>query len=381
MRSERVSTRWPRRGRRIATAAAGVFLLLPLLAVVGGGAPMAVAGGGGAQHEPVYVGVEVCSRCHSGPSAGHQFSKWRASAHADAYAALWSDNARAIAKLSGIPEEPQEAGMCLGCHATAADVEDWQREGAFVVEDGVQCERCHGAGSEYMAAEVMRDPARARKAGLMQPTPAMCMNCHRVKGSHVAVLGSADFDVEAGLAGHRPSRGRQAAANDAARRRVHRTSAATGEPGRAASTSGVQRCGGCHRGERIGYQFSKWRLSAHARRRMPGWATGGGGRPRHASCRAEVQGDPQQADACLRCHAPQLVSGKGKAGTAASAASLVLGRDGVQCEAVTARAARTRRRRSCAIGRPRCRRACSLVRRSGARSATPVAKATATSST
>ena len=67
--------------------------------------------------------VEVCTECHRGAASGHQFSRWRISKHAQAYATLWSEEAKQIARLSGIPEEPQEAAMCLGCHATASEAE------------------------------------------------------------------------------------------------------------------------------------------------------------------------------------------------------------------------------------------------------------------
>ena len=60
-----------------------------------------------------------------------------------------------IARLSGIPQEPQEAAICLGCHATASETEDWEKDDTFHREDGVQCEMCHGPGSEYMDESVM----------------------------------------------------------------------------------------------------------------------------------------------------------------------------------------------------------------------------------
>ena len=71
-----------------------------------------------------------------------------------------------MARLAGIADEPEKAPVCLGCHATAAETEPWERDPAFRLEDGVQCEKCHGPGSEYMAEKVMRDPEAARRAGL-----------------------------------------------------------------------------------------------------------------------------------------------------------------------------------------------------------------------
>ena len=49
---------------------------------------------------PVYVGSKVCTQCHRGPIAGHQFSLWRMSKHAEAYATLWSPDSKRIAELT-----------------------------------------------------------------------------------------------------------------------------------------------------------------------------------------------------------------------------------------------------------------------------------------
>ena len=100
------------------------------------------------QRHPVYVGAKICATCHQGKGMGHQFSRWLASKHARAFAVLADPQAKRIAELSGIPQEPQESTMCLGCHATGAHAEDWEKDETFSTLDGVQCERCHGPGSE-----------------------------------------------------------------------------------------------------------------------------------------------------------------------------------------------------------------------------------------
>ena len=149
--------------------------------------------------QPVYVGSGVCGSCHSGESMGHQLSLWMNSKHARAYAALAKPEAKRVAKLSGINEEPQEAAMCLGCHATAAQAEDWEREETFFIEDGVQCEKCHGPGSEYMAESVMKNRTAAVEAGLRMPKERDCMVCHAEKGSHVEVLNWPKFDFDTSM--------------------------------------------------------------------------------------------------------------------------------------------------------------------------------------
>ena len=83
---------------------------------------------------------------------------------------LAAPEARQIAKLSGIPEEPQASPVCLGCHATGAEAEDWEKDETFSVQDGVQCEKCHGPGSEYADEEIMVDRQAADARGPEMPT-------------------------------------------------------------------------------------------------------------------------------------------------------------------------------------------------------------------
>ena len=146
--------------------------------------------------EPVYVGERVCTECHQGPQAGHPYSVWRLSAHAKAFATLALPESKEIARVSGIPEAPHRARVCLGCHATGADAEEWERDESFLIQDGIQCETCHGPGSEYMDEQVMRDRDLAMKRGLRFPTATTCMTCHSPKGSHEAVLPSKPYVVE-----------------------------------------------------------------------------------------------------------------------------------------------------------------------------------------
>ena len=82
---------------------------------------------------------------------------------------------------AGIDADPVASPICLGCHATASDVEAWQLDPTFHIEDGVQCERCHGPGSEYKPEAIMRDPPAARSArraawacGQFEPMPVQC---------------------------------------------------------------------------------------------------------------------------------------------------------------------------------------------------------------
>jgi hypothetical protein len=96
-----------------------------------------------------YVGAERCKLCHRAV-----FESWTRTAHA-----------RAGDALANVATPGDE--RCLSCHATA--------RAEF---RGVQCESCHGPGSDYSAPEVMIDPDKAEMAGLVRPSIAVCERCH-----------------------------------------------------------------------------------------------------------------------------------------------------------------------------------------------------------
>ena len=112
-------------------------------------AVLALAAGFAAAEGPTYIGVEKCKMCHKGAHAS-----WLETAHAKAFDLLK-------------PEEKTKA-ECLKCHAAGGNVEF----------PGVQCESCHGPGSEYKGLQVMKDKQASLKAGLIEPTEAVCLGCH-----------------------------------------------------------------------------------------------------------------------------------------------------------------------------------------------------------
>ena len=246
----------------------------------------------GADKHPVYVGARVCATCHQSENMGHQLSKWLASKHAGAYAVLAMPESRKIADLSGIPQEPQEAPMCLGCHATGAHAEDWEKDSTFYVEDGVQCEKCHGPGSEYMDAAVMADRDAAVKAGLMIPKMSDCMGCHEVKGSHVAVHKLPKLDMEKAWRDiAHPTTGKGAHEMTPP---IPESAAKSGKP----QYVGVYVCARCHKGPEFGYQFSKWRLSKHA----VAYAALATPEAYAIAKKQGVKTSPQASADCLKCH-------------------------------------------------------------------------------
>jgi YVTN family beta-propeller protein len=282
---------------------------------VGVGATLILIGSvahGQAEKQPVYVGALACARCHEGPGTGSQYSHWLMSKHAEAWASLALPEAKEMARLSGITDVPEQSPMCLGCHATAADAEDWERVEEFRIEDGVQCEKCHGPGSEYMM--VMGDPEAAMQAGLRKFTKRDCEVCHYVKGSHVAVHNTPKIDVDEAwerLSHPIPEGGSGMGSLPP-----------TGEADASGPRfTGAYACGSCHRGPMMGYQYSLWRLSGHAR----AYATLATPAAAKMAREMGVQESPQTSPACLKCHATR----GGRSAAALQSFSTV---EGVGCE-------------------------------------------------
>jgi hypothetical protein len=90
---------------------------------------------------------------------------------------------------------PQFSAVCLGCHGTAAGVPEEFRAATFHIEDGVQCERCHGPGERYATEEIMKDRKKAVSVGLRLPDRTLCMDCHKAKPSH-AFMEKKPFDFD-----------------------------------------------------------------------------------------------------------------------------------------------------------------------------------------
>jgi hypothetical protein len=107
---------------------------------------------------PAFIGVEKCKPCHM-----PEFGTWSASAHA----------AAAATARAGDAFTPE----CLKCHGT----------NAAETSAGVECEACHGPGSEYWPIPVMIDKATAVKKGLLIQGQPLCDGCHDGQDHHAKV--------------------------------------------------------------------------------------------------------------------------------------------------------------------------------------------------
>jgi hypothetical protein len=107
-----------------------------------------------------YVGADKCKMCHK-----VQYNSWEQTTHAKATEA---------AKAS---TDPAFGPDCLKCHATNGNAESM----------GVECEACHGPGSDYKKMSIMKDREAAVANGLLIPSQETCNGCHVDNGHSKAV--------------------------------------------------------------------------------------------------------------------------------------------------------------------------------------------------
>ena len=133
-----------------------------------------------------FVGVKTCGMCHKKAEKGDQLKIWEASSHAKAFKTLQSAEADKIAAEKGFKTKAAETAECLECHVSGHGVDASLLDAKFNMEDGVQCETCHGAGSEYKSMKTMKDKAAAVAAGMKEfkdeaAIQALCVTCHNEK--------------------------------------------------------------------------------------------------------------------------------------------------------------------------------------------------------
>lgn len=156
---------------------ATIFLSFFLIAFTGN---PTTSSSGGAK----YVGVKKCGMCHKSKT-GNQFGIWKKTLHAKAYKTLLTDKANKIAKKKGLGKA-SEAKECLSCHVTGHNDASAVFDKHFKVENGVQCETCHGPGSKYKSKKIMKNRDKAISKGLIlfkdeAAIEAKCKTCHNKK--------------------------------------------------------------------------------------------------------------------------------------------------------------------------------------------------------
>jgi hypothetical protein len=157
------------------------------------GAPTTVLEGTNA-----YQGVSSCASvaCHGGRVSLP--SKWQSSytawvtkdRHAKAYSVLWEPRSKDIVRLlDGVehpqPSEPWNDARCLACHSLRGATVD-----SSITSDGVSCEACHGAASNWLVAhttagwgKLSKDDKYTERFGMKNTKDLIsraevCIGCH-----------------------------------------------------------------------------------------------------------------------------------------------------------------------------------------------------------
>lgn len=116
-----------------------------------------------------YIGAAKCKMCHNKADKGEQYNKWASTPHA-----------KAMDRLKGADATNPK---CTKCHSTAAGVNQ-ALVATITVAEGVSCESCHGPGSAYKVATVMKDRTQAMAKGMVIPDEKTCKKCHNEESPH-----------------------------------------------------------------------------------------------------------------------------------------------------------------------------------------------------
>jgi len=123
-----------------------------------------------------YIGSAKCKMCHNKSTTGAQYKVWAAGPHAKSWDALNSEKGKAYADKHGIAD-PAKDPKCISCHTTYGSI-DQNLNASLKLQEGVSCESCHGPGSMYKSASVMKDQAKSIAKGLIVPDEKLCAKCH-----------------------------------------------------------------------------------------------------------------------------------------------------------------------------------------------------------
>ncbi|MDA0337007.1 MAG: cytochrome c family protein [bacterium] len=138
-----------------------------------------------------YVGADVCRSCHV-----EAWNVWLGTAHARSWVFLRTAAADSIAaRIAGGPvREPAQSQRCLTCHGTAADVVPVFRTTGLALQDGVQCEACHGPGSMHVEPGLILGGDKLEASRMEIPDEQGCRVCHKADRPSHEWMGRPAFD-------------------------------------------------------------------------------------------------------------------------------------------------------------------------------------------
>lgn len=121
-----------------------------------------------------FVGTTKCAACHF-----NQYKTWKSTAHGRAFEIL--------------PARYQRDPNCLKCHTTGFGQPTTLAQPSAVYVTGVNCEACHGAGSQHvqyalrLVEQDLTDAALEQlRSAIKRASLELCINCHQsvAHGSH-----------------------------------------------------------------------------------------------------------------------------------------------------------------------------------------------------
>jgi len=139
-----------------------------------------------AASKALYVGAAKCKSCHNKESQGGINDKWEEMGHSKAFTQLASPESLKLGKELEI-KKPQEAADCLKCHVTAYGLPKEKLHKRFKPEFGVQCETCHGPGSDHVKTRLTEAKENKVESGTLREIPVgemvlpdelLCLSCH-----------------------------------------------------------------------------------------------------------------------------------------------------------------------------------------------------------
>ena len=123
-----------------------------------------------------YIGVSKCKMCHNKSPKGEQYQVWTKGPHSHAMQTLTTDRAKEVGSKLNI-HNPVTSPACIKCHSTFGQVDE-NEIASLKLDEAVSCESCHGPGSAYKGASVMKDRDLALDRGMILPTEDVCRKCH-----------------------------------------------------------------------------------------------------------------------------------------------------------------------------------------------------------
>ncbi len=151
---------------------------------------------------PAFIGSNKCAECHRLKVRGDQFNVWEESKHSKSFESLKSELAKEVTTKNNL-EEPTKNKLCLKCHTTNGHAENISLKESFNINEGVGCEGCHGAGSNFSKTKIMEDEQKFKEKGGVVGDENTCLKCHSQKGNpekkildNVCPFQKSDFDYK-----------------------------------------------------------------------------------------------------------------------------------------------------------------------------------------